>query len=344
MRVIFALIMLMIVGNSVLAQSSMSSSLQATAMTIPGGKDGIGLDDINFSKNLHKILVPAGRTGKLFLIDPATYEMVSIGGFSSSMEHKKGQEVGISSADEGEGFLFVADHGTHQLDAVNIKTGMIVASAPLAGGPDFVRYIDANHEVWVTEMEKDKRQIEVFAFTAGEKPVLSHALDIPVPDGPESLTIDRTHKRAYTNLGKHAAVIGFNTHAVISQWPNGCEKPRGTAIDEQKGFLFVGCGEGKAVVLDLNQNGKQVGSITTGAGADLIDYNPGLSHLYITGSKSATLSVLGVSPKGGLSLLGVGQAAERAHCVTGDDQNNIWVCDPTHGQLLRYKDTFPASK
>ncbi len=65
-----------------------------------------------------------------------------------------------------------------------------------------------------------------------------------------------------------------------------------------------------------------------GPGVDLIDYNPSLSHLYITGSKSATLSVLGVSTKGELFLLGIGQAANRAHCVTGDDQNNIWVCDP----------------
>jgi hypothetical protein len=131
---------------------------------------------------------------------------------------------------------------------------------------------------------------------------------------------------------------------VIAQWPNSCEKSRGTALDGKRGFLFVGCGEGKAVVLDLNQNGKQVGSLTTGAGVDLIDYNPNLSHLYITGSKSATLSVLGVSANGGLSLLGIGQAVNRAHCVAGDDQNNIWVCAPHQGELLRYKDTFAALK
>jgi DNA-binding beta-propeller fold protein YncE len=278
------------------------------------------------------------------MIDPSSFAMTFVEGFSSSKENKKGQKVGISSANEGEGFLFAADHGTHKLDAVNIKTGMIAVSAPLAGDSDFVRYIDSNHEVWVTEMDEAKRQIEVFTFTAGDKPVLSHALDIPVADGPESLTIDHFRKRAYTNLGKQAAAINVKTHAVIAEWPNGCEKPRGTAVDEQRGFLFVGCGEGKAVVLDLNQNGKEVGRLATGAGADLIDYNSGLSHLYITGSKSATLSVLGVSPKGELSLLGTGQAAERSHCVAGDDRNNIWVCDPKHGQLLWYKDTFSAVK
>ncbi len=320
------------------------TSLKATALTIPGCKDGVGLDDVNFSKSLHKVLLPAGRTGKLYMIDPSSFAMTSVEGFSSSTENIKGQKVGVSSADEGEGFLFAADHGTHKLDAVNIKRGMIAASAPLAGDADFVRYVDANHEVWVTEMDGAKRQIEVFSFAAGEKPALLHALDIPVADGPESLTIDHLRNRAYTNLGKQAAAIDVKTHAVISQWSNGCEKPRGTAVDEQRGFLFVGCGEGKAVVLDLNQNGKAIGSQATGAGADLIDYNARLSHLYITGSKSATLSVLGVSPRGELSLLGTGPAAERSHCVAGDDQNNIWVCDPKHGQLLRYKDTFAALK
>jgi hypothetical protein len=231
----------------------------------------------------------------------------------------------------------------HALDAVDMKTGMIAASVPLAGDPDFVRYAGYNHEVWVTEPDdKIKKQIEIFVFKGGDKPVLAHALNITVAEGPESLTVDAAHHRAYTNLGKKVGVIDMPSHAVIAQWPNGCEKPRGTVVDEQRGFLFVGCGEGKAQAFDLNQNGKQLGSVVTGPGADLIDYNQGLSHLYITGSKSATLSVLGVSPKGELSLLGVSPAAQRAHCVVSDDHNNIWVCDPPHGQLLRYKDTFPA--
>jgi len=101
-------------------------SLQGTAVAIPHGEGAIGFDDLNFSARLHKVLVPAGHTGKLFLIDPSTYAMTTIGGFSSSEENHKGHDVGISSADEGQGFIFVADHGTHKLDAVDIKTGTIV--------------------------------------------------------------------------------------------------------------------------------------------------------------------------------------------------------------------------
>ncbi len=180
MITIFIALMLMVGSDPVFAQPA-NTSLQSTAVSIPGGKDGIGFDDLNFSKSLHKVLVPAGHTGKLFLIDPSSYAMTSIEGFSFSSEYKKGHDTGISSADEGEGFIFVADHGIHKLDAVNIKTGAIVATSPLASDPDFVRYIEANHEVWVTEPDdKEKKQVEVFTFTAGDKPTLSHTLDISV--------------------------------------------------------------------------------------------------------------------------------------------------------------------
>jgi len=124
--------------------------------------------------------------------------------------------------------------------------------------------------VWVTEPDNEEnKQIEVFMFSSGDKPSLSHVLSIPFSNGPESLVIDHTHQRAYTNLDKEAAVIDVRAHKIVAQWPNSCEKSRGTALDKQRGFLFVGCGEGKAVVLDVNQNGKQLASLSTGPGVDL---------------------------------------------------------------------------
>jgi 6-phosphogluconolactonase (cycloisomerase 2 family) len=111
-------------------------------------------------------------------------------------------------------------------------------------------------------------------------------------------------------------------------------------LDEQKGFLFVSCGEGKAVVFDLNHGNKEISNLATDPGPDVISYNPKLSHLYFTSGKNATLSVIGVSAQGGLSLLGQAQTDKRAHCVVSDDKNNIWACDPPRGQLLRFKDTL----
>jgi hypothetical protein len=163
---------------------------------------------------------------------------------------------------------------------------------------------------------------------------------ILVPDDPESLVIDYTRGRAYTNAGPQALAIDIKSHKITQTWPNGCQKSRGDALDEQKGFLFVSCGEGKAEVFDLNHHNKLISQLVTDPGPDVISYNQKRAHLYFTSSKNATLSVIGVSPEGKLSLLAQAQADKRAHCVVGDDQDNIWVCAPLKGQLLRYKDSL----
>jgi hypothetical protein len=152
------------------------------------------------------------------------------------------------------------------------------------------------------------------------------------------LIVDHTRQYAYTHLWEGKTVtIDLHTYAIVKQWSNGCNGSRGIALDEKRGFLFAGCAEGKAVVLDVNKNGLQISDLTTAGGIDVIGYNPKSAHLYLA---SDILSVIGVSSQGKLSLLATGKAAEGAHCTTGDDQGNIWVCDPEHGQLLLYRDKF----
>jgi DNA-binding beta-propeller fold protein YncE len=214
----------------------------------------------------------------------------------------------------------------------------VVAVANLAGDADYVRYVGFDHEVWVTQPHH--KQIEIFSFSGGDRPKLRASASIPVHEGPESLVIDHRRGNAYTNAGTMAVAIDLGSHRIVATWPNGCEKSRGDALDDQKGFLFVSCSEGKAVVFDLNQGHKEISNLTTGPGPDVISYNPKLSHLYVTSSQNAVLSIIKVSGQGELSLLGQAQTDKRTHCVVSDDQNNIWVCDPSHGQLLRFKDTL----
>ena len=33
-----------------------------------------------------------------------------------------------------------------------------------------------------------------------------------------------------------------------------------------------------------------------------------------------------------------------AHCVTADDRDQVYVCDPVHGKILVFKDSLPSSK
>src|SRR5262249_19660617 len=159
----------------------------------------------------------------------------------------------------------------------------------LAGGPDYVRWVEPAHELWVTE--PGKRQIEYFAL---DKNRLVRKGAIDVPGGPESLVIDPRRGRAYTHTWNDESVpIDLGAHKEVARWRNGCKASRGIALDDKRGLLFVGCDEGKAVALDV-ASGKPVGSAPTGKGVDIIAYNPALAHLYVPGGDSATLTILGV--------------------------------------------------
>lgn len=313
-------------------------------VALPDGPGGIGFDDLGFARGNRRILVPAGRTGNLDLIDPVTQEVTAISGFSKSEAGNAGHGNGTTSADEGGVLLFAIDRDARQLDVVDPASRAIVASAPLAAQPDYVRYVALTHEVWVTE--PGAKQIEVFSLPAEGKPTPTSIATITFPDGPESLVIDATRKRAYTHeWGSRSHAVDLTTRAIVATWSNTCGGSRGIALDEARGFLFVGCDEGKAVVLDVDHDGRVLGSSSPGvSGVDIIAYNPTLAHLYLPGEATGSMAILAVSPAGALSSLGIAATVNGAHCVAADDQANAWVCDPEHGQLLLYRDGYPASK
>jgi DNA-binding beta-propeller fold protein YncE len=314
-----------------------------TQVPLPSGTIGAGFDDINYSPDLHRVLVPSGRTGRLFLLDPATGTMDAVEGFGTEPP-PGGHGGGTTSADAGAGFVFAIDRSSRTLKAVDPAARRIVFSASLEGAPDIVRFVAPTSEVWVTE-PRDQR-IEIFSFTATGTPMLVHAADIQVPeDAPEALQVDAARHRLYTNQESGTTfAIDLSSRQVVATWPLGCG-PTGLALDEKSGFLFVACAdEGEAIVLDVAHGGKELARLKVGAGIDLFAYSPTLRHLYLPCSKSQTLAIVGVGRSGKLRLLETIPTAPRAHCGTTDDHGNVWVCDPTRGQLLLFKDRHPASR
>jgi hypothetical protein len=316
------------------------AKLAAEAVPLPGGEGGIGFDDLGYSARLGKVLVPAGRTGKLQLIDPATRKMEEVAGFQASDPADSGHGAGTTSAEEGKGWIFAIDRTALRLSVIDPRKRAIVAGAPLAGSPDYVRYVAATNEVWVTEPDKDG--IEVFSLSSADPPAPSHHAFLPIPGGPESLVIDGGAKRAYANLWKSSTVaIDLAAHKVVQTWPNGCEGSRGLALDAGRGLLFVGCAEGGADVLDLAHGGAVKDRFRFGAGTDIVAYDAKLGHLYVPASKTGQMAVVGVSREGKLSLLATADTAVGAHCAVADGRRQVWVCDPKGGRLLVVRDPLP---
>jgi DNA-binding beta-propeller fold protein YncE len=328
-------LVLLLVSATVLAKPEIAKPVK---LALPDGEGGIGFDDLMFSPSLHRVLAPAGRTGKLDLIDPKTQKIDAISGFSTeTVKRGGGHGAGTTSADVGGGFIFASDRGRTEVEIIDGKTSTIVGNAKLASGPDYVRWVEPTHEVWVTE--PSKQQIEIFAL---DKRSLVHKAVIDIPGGPESLVIDATHGRAYTHTWADASVvIDLAMHKEIARWNNGCVASRGIALDEKRGILFVGCDEGRAIALDVMRGGKQLGSAATGKGVDIIAYSPALAHLYVPGGDSATLTIVGVTPAGKLVVLGSVAIASGSHCAAADDAGHAYVCDPKQGALLVVTDPYP---
>jgi DNA-binding beta-propeller fold protein YncE len=324
----------LVCGGAILAAAIAQAQ---TSIAIPGGSAGIGFDDLRFAAASGYVLVPAGRTGTLALVDPATGGLTPIAGFSARPTFSGGHDDGVTSADEGRDWIFATDRTSGLLDIVDPRSRRIVSSVKLGGPPDYVRFVPTTGEVWVTQPGGEK--IEIFRLSAAGPPAATHEAFLSVPGGPESLVVDGTRGRAYTHLWKGKTVaIDVKARAITATWDNGCEGSRGIALDATGRFLFAGCAEGKAVVLDTG-TGKVVSSLASGNGVDIIDFDPTLSHLYVPGGKSATMAVMGVSREGHLSLLGTLPTAAGAHCVAAAG-GNVFVCSPTKGRLIVFRDRY----
>jgi DNA-binding beta-propeller fold protein YncE len=334
------LLLAVLLASHAAAQPPAVPVLTAEPFVLPGGEGAIGFDDFAFPAGLRQVLIPAGRTGRLDLIDPQSRKVKEIGGFQAAAITAGGHGEGTTSADEGGRYLFAIDRTAMRLSVVDPRKGKIVSGAALAGSPDYVRFVAPTNEVWVTE--PDKEAIEIFSLSHADPPVPKHEAVLVVAGGLESLVVDAGRKLAYSNLWKDSTVvIDLATRKVVHTWPNGCEGSRGLAMDVKRNFLFVGCAEGGADVLDLAHGGAVKDRFRFGSGVDIVAYNPALRHLYVPASKTGQMAIAGVSDEGKLSLLGTVPTAVGAHCAVADDHRQVWICDPKAGRLLVARDTLP---
>src|SRR5438105_2300531 len=222
-------------GNELVSATSFAACV-AAAIALPGAPKDLHLDDLLYAHSLRMLVVPGAETRSLYLV-AADESVTQVSPFPPA-----GGGGGITSADEGVGLLFATDRTSRTVYVIDAAKRVVVGSATLSAGPDYVR--SAPGEIWVTEPRAE--QIEVFRLD-GTTP--RPAAVIKVRGGPESLVVDARRGRAYTNLWKDGTVeLDLRSHAVLRTLPNGCGGSRG--IDRRRARIFVGCREGKAVGLD----------------------------------------------------------------------------------------------
>jgi hypothetical protein len=310
-------------------------------LELPAGKPGIGFDDMRFSPRLG-VLVPAGRSGNLDIIDPKTRAVRALGGFSAQPDYSGGHDDSVTSVDDTGDALAATDRTAGTVTVLAPDTGAVIATAKLAAHPDYVRWVAPTSELWVTE--PDAEQIEIFKLAGGTL-ATTKADRIAVKGGPESLVIDPKRNRAFTHLWEGSTVaIDLTTRKIVATWSNHCTGSRGIALDSERGQLFTGCSVGSMTVLDVDHDGKQLGEATAwdGGHLDIIDYSPALHHVYLSGA-NGTIAIVGIDAKGAATALGTVDGAKGSHCSTTDGAGTIFACDPPNGRVIVRTDTYPAS-
>jgi hypothetical protein len=307
-------------------------------VTLPGAPPGIGLDDIRFSATLSQILVPAGRTGNLDFVDPSSEVVAPVGGFSSSPNYVSGDDsFGVTSADEGGGIVYATDRTSQKLTVVDGHSHQVMATAPLAGTPGYVRYVAPTNEVWVTE---PPATIEIFTLPLNESMPPTSAAKLAVPAA-ESLAVDATNGLALTNGNASTYAIDVTKRMVTRTWSNGCKTARGLAVDSANGWVMVACEGGLVSVLDEKTGNKTIGGVTIGSGLDQMSYDAATLRLYAPSPNAAAMAVIHLDSKSGMpTVLGSVDTPRQSHCVVAAGGRELFVCAPGTGQLLFVNDPF----
>ncbi|HEX7479281.1 MAG TPA: hypothetical protein VF331_15855 [Polyangiales bacterium] len=317
---------------------------------LPNGAPGIEFDDIQWAPHLRKVIVPAGRTGSVMLIDPDTSEVSELKGLTKSDKYMVasgfipvGTRYGSTAATEADRYVAVLDGTAKTLNIFDPATLLRVSSIPLDGPADYVHYVGSTREIWVTRPSAS--MLDVYSLPKSGTPKPTKLVSIAVSGGPESLVIDETRGRAYTNTltGGKTYAIDLSTHAIVATYMNSCSYALGVALDETRGFAFVICGEnGDSVSLDLNHAGAVLNRQNGGSQANILAYSPSLHHLYSPSGKTSQIFVMDVLDSGKLTLLGKLPGASRGFSAAADDRGHVWVIDPDHGRVIRATDSFAS--
>jgi DNA-binding beta-propeller fold protein YncE len=340
----FALTALLVSATAAVAGSPRAShDGSPTIVPLANGRAGIGFDDVLYDRATNRLYVPGGRSGNLFVVDPAkARSSVLVSGFSRTPKWDGGHDFGITSVSAGRGFLFVTDRTSGKLSVIRLSTRRVVAKAKLGASPDIVRYVPATNELWVTE--PDSEQIEVLTGPSGRRVTPRHLSYISVPGGPEALVIDGAHGFAYTEAATKTMRVNLKGHTVSYGWTSGCKTPKELALDLRRNLAFTACAEGGVYAVRLSRGHKVVSHVATPGDVDFPGYAPALGHLYISSGAAKKVYVIRVAANGGLTRLGTLPGALDSSNAFADAGGNVWVPRPHTGDIMRIADRFRTGK
>jgi hypothetical protein len=304
--------------------SAGSTDASAQVVDLPGAAAPVNFDDVVYSQQLQRIVVPARRSG-VYLVDPESGDARHVG-YSGDAD----------SVDTSGDTLYVLDRRNRQIHVVDPENGHVLSSVPTSAPPDYIRFVAATHEVWVSE--PGAARIEIFAVGSEAGGAPSPSGFVAVPEGPEGLTLTTDAKQAYAHAGRDVVAIDTQARGVTARWATGCAATHGfPRIDERDGLLLASCADdGKVTLLNVS-SGRRLGEYDVGGGESLPAYSPSTGHFYVRSDPGTRIATLQAS-QNGLQLVRQVEVPKAGHCLGAGGGSHYWTCDADTGSLLLFTD------
>jgi len=306
---------------------------QVRAVALPGDHP-MTLDYFAWDPGSARLWVPGGNTGSVFALAGGTGDDLGTVPEFPTTEVTRGTRrlrMGPSSATVGKGVVYVGNRANANVCAIDAASRKVAACVKVsAGAPDGIVFVAATSEVWVTVHGKMLVILDVSDPRAPREKA-TMALDSPA----EGYAVDDARGIFYTNLEEtgETVAIDIRQRKISARWKPGCDDARGLALDAARGYLLDACA-GRVIAIDVNHDGRVVGSVDTGAGLDFIDYSPTKHLLYAAAGKSATLTIASVDDSGHLASVAVVATAIGARGVVAGDAGTAYVADAVNGKIL----------
>jgi len=315
-------------------------------ISLPGATGTVALDYFAYDRATGQLWVPASNIGSVDVIDEKTDAVSQITGFPTGEIERRGRKitVGPTAASIGDGVVYIGDRGDATICVIDAKTHARGECVPLSTDhtitPDGVVYVAATKELWITTRPTSSANADAAkalqVFDASDPRHLKWKTKIPLENLAEGYAVDNRRGLFYTNVEEIGTTVALDvrTHKIVSKWNVGSSDLQGLALDAERGFLFVACGD-HVVSVDAAHDGKVVDSLQTGAGLDNIDYSPERKTLYAAASQTATLSIAEVGDAGKFHLKATVPTVKGARGVVAGSGDTAYLIDPAEGCILK---------
>jgi DNA-binding beta-propeller fold protein YncE len=227
------------------------------------------IDHLAFDPKTERIFVAALGNNTVEVIDLKNGKSIhSIKGF--------GEPQGIAFVAMNN-TTFIANGQTGACDVLNAETYQKIASIPLPGDADNVRYDSTNKKIYVGYGDGGIAVIDAVGF--------KQVGDVKLEGHPESFQLDISHQKIFVNVPdkQQIEVIDLTQNIVTARWKLTEAKSNfPMSLDLEHHRLFIGCRRpAKLLILD-SDTGKLISTVNTDSDVDDVFYDPQNKRIYMS--------------------------------------------------------------